>query len=80
MLPSAMSGHATLGSWFQSPRYCIPVQHASEITSDHFPGITAKHASHPNNRKPLRKKFCHLPKHKTSPNGMKPEFVRLEAK
>lgn len=80
MLPCVRSGHATLCSWFQSPRYCIPVQHASQITSDHFPSTTAKRASHPNICKPLRRKFCHLPKHRTSPNGMRSEFIYLEAK
>lgn len=80
MLPCARSGHSTLCSWFHSPRYCIPVQHASQITADHFPSITAKRASHPNIYKPLHRKFCHLPKHRTSPNGMRSEFIYSEAK
>lgn len=80
MLPCARSGHATLCSWFHSPRYCIPVQHASQITSDHFPSITAKHASYPNICKLLRRKFCHLPKHRTSLSGMRSKFIYLEAK
>lgn len=63
-----------------SPRYCVAAQHASQIPPAHFLSITAKRASHPNICKPLCRKFCHLPKHRTSPNGIRSEFVYLETR
>lgn len=36
MPSSVRSGHAALCERFLSPRYCVPVRHVSQITSDHF--------------------------------------------